>query len=292
MFFSYKDIFREGEKIAMKHSVWVPDKLEPHTHDFFEIAYILRGNGYHYLNGNKHKISTGDLFLLAPEGEHNFVPDEAQVLEWINCMFIPDIIDPHLIDITNTVDLLRTLVLCDSLQYDTSDLTGIEFLGTIEDLNRIFKDMSREYEQAKIGYQEALKNYLQIVLIKIFRAYYVKNRESSGNIHKAMTELVMTHLQRISFSQKIQIDELAKEAFYSPQHFRRLFKEETGVSLSSFMREQRINHACDLLVESDLKVVRIMEQVGFNDAKSFYSAFHSLKGLTPAQYREKYRNYG
>jgi len=290
MFFSYKDIFREGEKVAMRHSVWVPNKLEPHTHDFFEIAYILRGNGYHYLNGNKHKINTGDLFLLTPNGQHNFVPDEARVLEWINCMFVPDVIDPHLIGITNTADLLNALIFLDSFQYDTSDLTGIELLSSIEDLNRIFKDMSKEYEWAKIGYQEALKNYLQILLIKIFRAYYIKDQKSGENIRTAITDLVMTHLQSISFSQNIQIDELARQAFYSPQHFRKLFKEESGVSLSSFIREQRLDNACDILVETDLSVMQVMEQVGFNDTKSFYSAFLKFKGMTPAQYRARHQN--
>ena len=290
MFFSYKDYFRKGEKIAIEHSVWAPNKLELHTHDFWEIAYIIRGSGYHYLDGDKHKVNTGDLFLLMPNSLHNFVADKGRVLEWINCLFFPDVIDPLLASSVNAVDLFKTLIFFDSFQYDVSSLSGIELLNSIEDLNRIFKDMSIEYERAKIGYQECLKNYLQILLIKIFRAYFIKDdHKTNKNIRTTITDFVTAYLQKSSIGQSIQIDELAKQAFYSSQHFRKLFKAESGISLSSFIREQRLSNACDLLVETDLTVLNIMEQTGFNDTKSFYSAFRKLKNMTPAQYRSKYQ---
>ena len=179
MFFSYKDIFREGEKVAMRHSVWEANKLDMHTHDFFEIAYILKGNGYHYFNGDKHEINAGDLFLLTPNGQHNYVPKKMAdngycALEWVNCMFLPDIIDSRLIGIMSLGDLLDALDFLDTVHYDTSNLTGIELLNSSEDLNRIFKDMDKEYELQRTGYQDALKNYLQILLIKIFRTNFVK----------------------------------------------------------------------------------------------------------------------
>jgi AraC-like DNA-binding protein len=150
--------------------------------------------------------------------------------------------------------------------------------------------MSIEYEQAKIGYQECLKNYLHILLIKIFRAYFIKDdQKTNKNIRTTITDFVMAYLQKSPIGQNIQIDELAKQAFYSSQHFRKLFKDESGVTLSSFIREQRLSNACDLLVETDLTVLNIMEQTGFNDTKSFYSAFRKLKNMTPAQYRSKYQ---
>jgi len=289
MFFSYKDYFRKGEKIAIEHSVWAPNKLELHTHDFWEIAYIIKGSGYHYLDGDKHKVNTGDLFLLMPNSLHNFVPDKARVLEWINCMFFPDVIDPLLTSSTNAVDLFKALIFFDSFHYDVSNLSGIELLNSIEDLNKIFKEISIEYEQAKIGYQESLKCYLQILLIKIFRAYFIKDKKTNKNIRTTITDFVTAYLQNSSLGQNIQIDELAKQAFYSSQHFRKLFKAESGVSLSSFIREQRLNKACDLFVETDLTVMNIMEQTGFNDTKSFYTAFFKLKNMTPVQYRSKYQ---
>lgn len=290
MFFSYKEIFRESEKIAMRHSVWVPNKLETHTHDFFEIAYIIKGSGYHCLNSDKHKINTGDLFLLTPNGQHNFLPDESGVLEWINCMFLPDVIDTKLIGITSTMDLLQALVFFDTFQYDTSNLSGIELLSSIEDLNKVFKDMSKEYAECAIGYQEALKNYLQILLIKIFRTYFIQADSKKQNQTKAnITNIVMTYLKEISFKQNINIDDMAKQAFYSPKYFRKLFHQESGIPLSAFIREKRLETACDLLRDTDSSVMAIMEQVGFNDSKSFYNAFSNSKGMTPALYRAKYR---
>ena len=289
MFFSYKDIFKEGEKIAMRYSVWEPDKLDDHTHDFFEIAYIVKGTGYHFLDTNKHRVQTGDLFLLTPDGRHNFRPDGGNELEWINCMFLPDIIDPGLIGITSTTDLLKTLIFFDSFKYDTTNLSGIELLSNTEDLNKIFKDMIKEYERQLPGYQDALKNYLQILLIKIFRAYFVQSRQPDDPAQKTnLTNLVTAYITEYTLKHNININELARQAFYSPQYFRKLFRDESGIPLALFIREKRLDAACELLINSDMPVTKIMEQVGMNDAKSFYAAFSKEKGMTPAQYRVKY----
>ncbi|MCL2752298.1 MAG: AraC family transcriptional regulator [Firmicutes bacterium] len=289
MFFSYKDIFRENEKIAMRYSIWVPGKLEVHTHDFFEIAYIVKGNGYHFLDTSKHTIRTGDLFLLTPDSKHNFRPDGGSELEWINCMFLPDVIDPGLIGITGTTDLLKSLIFFDSFKYDTTNLSGIELLSSIEDLNKIFKDMIKEYDKRLAGYQDALKNYLQILLIKIFRAYYVQSMQPEGSDQPGLTNLVTAYLNDFSLRHNVNINELARQAFYSPQYFRKRFRNESGVTLASFIRQKRLDAACELLVDTDSSVNCIMEQVGMNDAKSFYAAFSKEKGMTPAQYRAKFR---
>ena len=38
--------------------------LPPHTHTYYEIIYIKKGNGIHHLNNNLLPYKTGDLFVI------------------------------------------------------------------------------------------------------------------------------------------------------------------------------------------------------------------------------------
>lgn len=49
------EFFKDDEKIAVIASVWKPE-LKKHSHDFFEITFITKGNGYHVINNNHHTI--------------------------------------------------------------------------------------------------------------------------------------------------------------------------------------------------------------------------------------------
>ena len=41
-----EDLFQQGERIVMTESVYVPNSLIDHEHEYLEIAYILEGSGY------------------------------------------------------------------------------------------------------------------------------------------------------------------------------------------------------------------------------------------------------
>lgn len=47
-----------------------------HNHTYYEIIFILQGNGKHQINGNLVEYQEGDVFLLGPEDSHNFEIDE------------------------------------------------------------------------------------------------------------------------------------------------------------------------------------------------------------------------
>ena len=44
--------------------------IEYHSHEYWEITYILEGNASHYLNGNILSLTRGDAFILRPHDKH------------------------------------------------------------------------------------------------------------------------------------------------------------------------------------------------------------------------------
>ena len=66
---------------------------DPHSHTFFELAYIIHGNAIHTLDGNSDAVKAGDYVFIEPGSVHSFskTKDEDK-LTVINCIFTPELI--------------------------------------------------------------------------------------------------------------------------------------------------------------------------------------------------------
>jgi transcriptional regulator GlxA family with amidase domain len=81
------------------------------------------------------------------------------------------------------------------------------------------------------------------------------------------------------------VADLARQVNLSISHLRHLFKAETGLSPTQYLKAQRLKKAQDLLETTFLSVKEIMLCVGIHDKSGFASDFKKAYGLTPARYR-------
>jgi AraC family transcriptional regulator len=87
------------------------------------------------------------------------------------------------------------------------------------------------------------------------------------------------------FSETIRVQQLAAVANMSPYHFARLFKQATGLTPHLYVTAQRLEYAKELLTESDLPLVEVGAQVGFQTQSHFTQVFHKHTGMTPRLFR-------
>ena len=69
------------------------------------------------------------------------------------------------------------------------------------------------------------------------------------------------------------------------QYFCRFFKKVIGSTPMAYVNEYRIKQACRLLEETDLSVMDICLECGFNNLGNFLREFRRRTGTTPLQYR-------
>jgi AraC family transcriptional regulator, arabinose operon regulatory protein len=81
--------------------------------------------------------------------------------------------------------------------------------------------------------------------------------------------------------------ELAELVNLSASRFRHLFKEETGVSLGSYLREQRLVRAEFLLRTTFLSIKEATTEVGVKSMGHFVLQFKARFGVTPSAYRKQ-----
>ncbi len=91
----------------------------------------------------------------------------------------------------------------------------------------------------------------------------------------------------LSLDRKIHAKDLAALVGYTEYYLTEKFKNETGLSVSDYVRSARINRAKMLLQSTDLSVSEIAERLAFNSANYLIRVFKELEGCTPAVFREK-----
>lgn len=81
--------------------------------------------------------------------------------------------------------------------------------------------------------------------------------------------------------------EIADRMNMTEGQFSRYFKQATGNTFTNFVNHLRINHACQLLMETDQYISTICYAVGFNNVANFNRRFMTTKGMTPSEFRKQ-----
>jgi AraC-like DNA-binding protein len=96
-------------------------------------------------------------------------------------------------------------------------------------------------------------------------------------------ELMLRDYQR-----HISVEELADAACLSTSEFSRSFKKHFGLSPHQYLRQIRIDAACELLATSNHCLSHIAWLTGFYDQSHMTNTFVRIKGISPRRYREKF----
>ncbi|MEC3470396.1 AraC family transcriptional regulator [Bacillus tropicus] len=88
-----------------------------------------------------------------------------------------------------------------------------------------------------------------------------------------------------NLTSEINFKEVAKLAYCSEYHFKRMFSFLAGISLSEYIRCRRLTLAAFELKNSDAKVIDVAIKYGYNSPDSFARAFQNLHGITPSEAR-------
>lgn len=272
--------FKRGNQIVLELSDYNKGPIPNHSHDFMEIVYILEGSGYHILNGNKHFVQKGDLFMISPKSSHSYLK-LSDTFKWINCCFYPNVIDINMINSYCTNDFLRMTYFSTYVQFQKITFNDIE-LKNYNIIENLLMTMKQEYDECNSTSQEILKHYLFILLIKIFENS-TKQNKSENNI--SIIDEVLKYLENTD--DQIKLEDIAKKIFVSPNYLRNLIKKHTGRSFTDIVHEIKINRASTLLSQG-YTVTSTMNQIGIYDSKSFYKLFKKHTGTTISEFRKKH----
>lgn len=89
--------------------------------------------------------------------------------------------------------------------------------------------------------------------------------------------------------EKIYVEKMASLCNLSSGHFSKLFKKDTGETLTRYINKIKAEEAKELLEISPMQVSEIAYHLGYEDTGYFIKLFKRHTGVTPSEYRKRFR---
>ncbi|UKS24288.1 helix-turn-helix domain-containing protein [Paenibacillus sp. HWE-109] len=245
---------------------------QPHKHSFFEVCYILGGEG-EYTDADQHfALQAGTLFCSRPGIQHQirtqlglsivfvaFELDDSQSNEAMGEAY------RHLMDHAEvcihegndhpTALLWKSLL----LRNDRNSLPSSAVSSTAYALLISFLSLfGREY-----------------------RIPFIARKNTSMLLQRAKLYI------RDNLSQPLHLGHVANYLNVSERHLSRLFSAGIHETYTDFIRSERVRQAAHLLLTSELSIKEIAERTGFSSVHYFSRTFMEEKKLPPGKFRHQ-----
>lgn len=138
-------------------------------------------------------------------------------------------------------------------------------------------DECKNIEEVRAIHYEMIEEYTR--KMRILR----NSRLYSKRILQAV-EYISSHLHR-----RILIEDVADAVGITPAYMSRLFKSEMKMSFTEYVNQQKIEEALGLLRYSDYTDSEISNLLSFSSQSYFIKTFKKITGMTPHEYKKKYR---
>jgi AraC-like DNA-binding protein len=115
----------------------------------------------------------------------------------------------------------------------------------------------------------------------------IKSKFSEGKKHEIISELQdIIKNEKLYLNPNLKIKNFAKRLHLPEKDLSIIINDSIGKNFSSFINEYRINAACLLLSDTNVKISNIPSQVGFFSRSAFNKIFKEIIGQTPSEYRK------
>ncbi|MFF2482070.1 response regulator [Paenibacillus sp. NPDC058071] len=111
---------------------------------------------------------------------------------------------------------------------------------------------------------------------------YVTSLEQSPNVVDKAKAYILERLE-----EDISREDIAAHVFLNPDYLTRIFKKETGQSISDYLLQQRLSLAANLLLNTEMPISAIASRIGYSNFSHFSRIFKKNMALGPLEYRQK-----
>ena len=283
--FRHEDYVSDGPVVAI-----VPaehhGRMRAHSHEFFEIVYVVDGFTLHSAGGAINLLVAGDLFFVRPGEEHSYI--NAYQTKLYNLIFDAAELGSFASEMAGLPGLED--MLGESPEHD-GEPRRIRLLHVPMHERRNIESallaIEAERENRSTGWETVLRVRLAAFLLRYSRLYADQwdNRVISADDYYGYVYKILTYVDT-HYSENITMNDLSAVTGLSPDYMTRKFKSALHMTPSEYVRKFRIARAMELLCTTDLSVAAVAGRTGFSDVSLFSRVFKQAVGLPPASYRK------
>lgn len=255
------------------------EALKLHSHDYYQIYYVVSGKIIHHIGQNCAELCSGDVFILPPNLPH-YIETASDEVDFFSLSFMPEFVQRNIESNRLVSDFLYYLKTVQS--YDIQPKFAFGYEDTLF-INLMFQRILKEFQDNKTGKNDMLKSNVMILLTLFARVYFEEQADtlaSQENKHLVMhcIEYIKTH-----FSEDITLSKIVHHCGMSKTCFCSLFGSMVGTSFKDYLNQYRIKKAADFLTRGE-KLANVCTYCGYNDFSTFYRNFKKYMGVSPSEF--------
>jgi len=136
------------------------------------------------------------------------------------------------------------------------------------------------------GAEQLLKNLLEYFLISLTRKFGENSlNEESVGLDKVNASEIISYIDD-NYREKITLDELAFLFRTNRSTLCKVFKSNTGKTISEYVNDKKLNKAKDKILSTDKTLTEIAEDLNFESIHYFTRFFKKHVGISPKEFRK------
>ena len=233
----------------------------PMFHPHCELIYVIKGEIGVTIDGVAEKIKAGDLSITFPYVSHSY--EDAKDAETIIILFDTDMLFAYKESLEN-------------------HKPKCPFIRNAEFLSYMFKKLLLCPDESP----ELASAYLTAIVGEILPSLEILEIDNTVlDISKKILVYCSNH-----FNEDISIKSISKALYLSQSYVSKIFTYKLNYRFREYINSLRVQEAKRLLATTDMKIVSIMLECGFENQSSFNRIFNDICHLSPSQYRKKKRS--
>jgi len=274
-----QDIFYPASEGNFSSRASIKEARGKHCHDFYEFFIVVRGMAFHNVNGYKSQISEGTMVFVRPTDIHFYEMHDSDDCSYVNIAFLRELAE-GLFSYVGKGYNMRDFLDADKISAAQLPIKNKNYLV------RVLDDYVK-FPNSRIKEKNTMLRVLLAKMLEQYFLYYTKIED----------------IQTCPVWLRKLYDDMSKPDFFldttkniktltdmSREHVTREFKKYFNSTPTDYINYMKLEYAAQLLKNTDMDVIDICYECGYDGLSYFYKMFKNKYNLTPGRYREHYAN--
>ena len=226
------------------------------------LHFVAGGKGYFVRDGKTYEMHAGDIFSVPAYEDVMFYPDEDDPWRYYWFSFLG----------TGSRDVIESIGITKQVPYLHYESSRI-LEAKLDEL------LDSDFNHGEF-YFRALSTLFSLI------SMIIKDKEGTTTptttIVGSAKKIILENYNNENFS----VSTIHEALYVSDTYLRRLFTQETGMTMQAFLANRRLSKSADMLRNNDYTIGELCYAVGYGDEAHFIRAFKKKYGVSPKQFRK------
>ena len=241
------------------YNVFLYDNIDYglHFHKNYELIYVIKGAALCSVNNKTKQLTQGD-FAFCLSNEVHSIKSLGEAKIWIGVF---------------SEDFIHEFRKCQAGK------TGSDFVFRCSDV--LMNYLEKNFIKSELSDAFMIKSCLYAICSEYLSKIPLQENKSKK---AALMNRVIDHIEN-NYKNTLTLSSVAANLGYEYSYFSKIFNSLFSMKFNDYLNLYRFNEACAMLSKTDMPIIEVSYESGFQSLRSFNHIFKKISGMSPREYR-------